>query len=163
MLISGRLTERYGAGMVAVSGSLIAVVGSIPFVMIGADTPYAVLTVAMLVQGFGIGLAGMPAMTAAYRTLRPHQINDATPQSNMLMRLGGSLGVAILSVVLERQLRAAGSSNAAQAAAFATAYWWVLGITVVSLVPTGILLVLERRHGLVPVDPDVAPVAVKGG
>jgi hypothetical protein len=105
----------------------------------------------------------MPAMTAAYRTLRPRQINDATPQSNMLMRLGGSIGVAILTVVLEGHLSNAGSSPSAQAAAFASTYWWVLGITVVSLIPTGFLLRLERRHALVPADAEVSAVVVEGG
>ena len=163
MWLSGRLTDRFGPGIIAVSGSVIAILGSIPFVMIQADTPYGALAVFMLVQGFGMGLAGMPAMTAAYRTLRPSQINDATPQSNMIMRLGGSIGVAVLLVILQRQLSGAGSSTSAQTAAFATTFWWVLGLTIVSLVPTISVLVLERRHALVPLDSEATTVTLETG
>ena len=45
--------------------------------------------------------AMMPAMPAAYATLRPHQVQDATPQLNVLQRVGGSIGTAILTVVLQ--------------------------------------------------------------
>ena len=43
----------------------------------------------------------MPSMTAAYAVLRPDQINDATPQMNVLQRVGGSIGTAVLAVVLQ--------------------------------------------------------------
>jgi MFS family permease len=163
MWLSGRLSERLGPGHTAVCGSVIGILGSIPFVMIDAGTSYTALAVAMVVQGFGVGLAGMPAMTAAYRTLRPRQINDATPQSNMIMRVGGSFGVAIFTVVLQHHLSGAGPSTAAQAAAFAATYWWVLGITVLSLVPTVFLLTLERRHLLVPPPPEVSAAGAEIG
>ena len=55
----------------------------------------------MVVRGFGIGMSIMPAMTAAYAVLRPEQVNHATPQLNMLQRVGGSIGTAILTVVLQ--------------------------------------------------------------
>ena len=97
-------------------------------------------------------------MTAAYRTLRPSQVNDAAPQQNMIQRLGGSIGAAILTVVLQHQLAGAGSSTSAQAAAFATTFWWVLGVAIVSLVPTISLFILERRNGLAVAD--TGPIAV---
>ena len=44
----------------------------------------------------------MPAMTAAFASLRPEQLSDATPQLNVLQRIGGAIGTAVLAVVLQR-------------------------------------------------------------
>jgi len=98
----------------------------------------------MVARGFGIGLSMMPAMTAAYATLRPHQVKDATPQLNVLQRVGGSIGTAILTVVLQNGITA--DAPEAIAASFAHTYWWVVGIGVLALLPTVLLAVVERRR-----------------
>ena len=115
MLMAGRLTERFGAGRTAVTGSAATFLATVPFVMVQADTSYVTTSVLTSLQAFGLGLAGMPVMIAAYRTLRPSQVHDATPQQNILQRLGGSMGAAILAAVLTSQLAGAGSSPSAQA------------------------------------------------
>ena len=56
----------------------------------------------LLVRGVGIGFSFMPAMTTAFATLRPDQLSDATPQMNVLQRIGGAIGTAVLAVVLQR-------------------------------------------------------------
>ena len=82
----------------------------------------------MIVRGFGIGMSMMPAMTAAYAVLRPDQVNNATPQLNVLQRVGGSIGTAILAVVApERHQRAGRPTPAGVAGAFGDTYWWVIG------------------------------------
>jgi EmrB/QacA subfamily drug resistance transporter len=142
---SGRVTERLGGGMTALIGGVISLVSTIPFVLIGGHTSFVSIGIAMVVRGFGIGMSTMPAMTAAYRVLRPNQINDATPQLNVLQRVGGSIGVAILTVVLQHQLTHAGASVSAQASGFGTTFWWVLAVTAVATLPTLLLISAERR------------------
>jgi EmrB/QacA subfamily drug resistance transporter len=144
MRLSARATERWGGGITALLGGTITVAATLPFVLIGATTPFGLLGVAMVFRGFGIGMSMMPSMTAAYSVLRPEQINDATPQLNVLQRVGGSIGTAILSVVLQSHLSGAATPGAA-AAAFGATYWWVLGVTFVALVPTAVLALVERR------------------
>ncbi len=144
--VSGRMTDGVGAGITAAVGGVITVVCSVPFVMLGAHTPYTVTTFAMLFQGFGIGMTFTPATTAAFRALRPEQVNDASPQLNIIMRVGGSIGTAILTVILQHQLLRAGQSVAAQASAFASTFWWVLAITAVAVIPAFSLIVIERRQ-----------------
>ncbi len=97
----------------------------------------------LLVRGIGIGFSFMPAMTAAFASLRPEQLSDATPQLNVLQRIGGAIGTAVLAVVLQR---ASGSapSLAKLADAFDAAYWWSLGIAVLSLIPCVVLLRAEN-------------------
>ncbi len=149
MFLSGRATERFGAGRTAFLGAIILAVATIPFVMITATTPFAVTGAAMIVRGVGIGLAMMPAMTAAFSVLRPEQINDASPQLTVMQRVGGSLGTAIIAVVLEHNLRHAGTP-AALGAAFGHTYWVVMGVTLAALAPTAVLVRVERRSRATP-------------
>ncbi|MBO0693548.1 MAG: DHA2 family efflux MFS transporter permease subunit, partial [Acidimicrobiaceae bacterium] len=160
MWVAGRATERLGGGTTALLGGLISVVSTIPFVAIGGHTSYVLLSFAMVVRGFGIGMSTMPAMTAAYRVLQPSQINDATPQLSVLQRIGGSIGTAILTVVLQHQLNRAGPSLSAAAAGFGTTFWWVLGATAVATAPTLLLRQLERRTAPPISAPAVEPAEV---
>jgi EmrB/QacA subfamily drug resistance transporter len=136
---NGRLTERFGAGRVAVVGVSILCLSTIPFGFIGADTSILGISLILALRGVGIGLSFMPTMTAAYASLRTDQLSDATPQMNVVQRLGGAIGTAILAVVLQRA--SAGAQTPAElAGAFDTAYWWSLGIAVLSLAPCLVLL-----------------------
>jgi hypothetical protein len=95
------------------------------------------------VRGLGVGLAFLPAMSAAFAALRPSELADATPQLNVLQRVGGSIGTAVLAVVLQRAL--AGTHGvAAAASAYGTAFWWSLGLTALAIVPCIVLVRAER-------------------
>jgi hypothetical protein len=83
-------------------------------------------------------------MTAAYQALPPDKILDATPQLNVLQRVGGAIGTAAFTVVLTGQLRHQ-STPAGQASGFGTTFLWVLAITVVAAIPTILLAHAERR------------------
>jgi len=144
---SGMATRRLGSGLTSVMGGIILVLATIPFLSFGAGTPYAVIAVAMAARGVGVGLAMMPAMTAAFSCLNHDQINDASPQLNVIQRVGGSLGTAVIAVVLQSKLtQHAGPATASTtAAAFAGTYWWVMGLTIVALIPAVVLWRVERR------------------
>jgi MFS family permease len=145
MALSGRATERWGGGITAALGTVITLVATIPFVLLGANTAFVVIGAAMVVRGFGIGMSIMPAMTAAYSVLTPRQVTHATPQLTTLQRVGGSIGTAILTVVLQGHLESAGTSQSAMAGAFGTTFVWVMGITAAALLPTLFLARIERR------------------
>jgi EmrB/QacA subfamily drug resistance transporter len=144
MFLSGRLTGRIGAGRTSLLGGLILAVATIPFVLVTATTSFLVIDGAMLVRGIGVGLAIMPAMTAAFSVLRKDQINDASPQLTVLQRVGGSLGTAIIAVVLQGHTEHATTMRAA-ASGFSQTYWWVMGVTLIALVPTLVLARIERQ------------------
>jgi EmrB/QacA subfamily drug resistance transporter len=143
MPIAGRLTERFGGGRVALAGVSILSLSTIPLALIGAHTSIVLLSLVLVVRGVSIGMSFMPAMTAAFAAMRPEQLSDATPQLNVLMRVGGAIGTAILAVVLQRAGGHA-PSHAKLAGAFDTAYWWALGIALMSLIPCLLLLRAER-------------------
>jgi EmrB/QacA subfamily drug resistance transporter len=158
MVLSGRLTGRLGAGRTSLLGGLILVVGTIPFVMVTASTSFVLMGAAMVVRGIGVGLAIMPAMTAAFSVLSKDQVNDASPQLTVLQRVGGSLGTAIIAVVLQGQTQHARTSAVA-AAGFAHTYWWVMAVTLIALLPTLLLARIERRAKRQSETSDIDPAA----
>jgi EmrB/QacA subfamily drug resistance transporter len=143
MPVAGRLSDRWGGGPVALFGVLVTAVMTIPFGLVGAHTSVAWLSVAMLLRGTGIGFGFMPAMTAAFAALERSELSHATPQMNVLQRVGGSIGTAVLAVVLQRALVGAHTVSAA-ATAYGTAFWASAGLAALAVVPCLILLRAER-------------------
>jgi len=141
--LSGRLTDRVGGGPPALFGVILTTVATVPFGLIGAHTSVLLLSIAMLIRGMGIGFAFMPAMSAAFASLRRSELANATPQLNVLQRVGGSIGTAVLAVVLQRALVGA-HTDAAAAAAYGTAFWASAGITALAILPCIILVRAER-------------------
>ena len=147
MPLAGRLTDRMGGGPLALFGVALTTVATVPFGLIGPQTSIAWLCVAMFVRGMGIGFAFMPAMTAAFAALDRSELADATPQLNVLQRVGGSLGTAVLAVVLQRALVGAHTATAA-ASAYGTAFWAAAALTAMAVVPCIILLRAEHAARL---------------
>ena len=143
MPFAGRLADRLGGGPLALAGVIVTTLATIPFCFIGAHTSIIGLSVAMFVRGLGVGLAFLPAMSAAFASLRPSELADATPQLNVLQRVGGSIGTAVLAVVLQRALIGT-HGVAAAASAYGTAFWWSLGLTALAIVPCIVLVRAER-------------------
>jgi EmrB/QacA subfamily drug resistance transporter len=174
MRMSGRLTDRIGGGPVVMAGLAILCLGTLPFTQVGPSTPYWLLATAVLVRGVGLGFTMMPAMASAYSLLERGQVPRATPILNVLQRVGGSMGVALLAVVLQRQIHSAtgaaasighpvGAAERARVAApiahaFAHTYWWALALTLVALGPA---LLLARAQPTAPrADPGRRPERV---
>jgi hypothetical protein len=128
-----------------------------------------VLAPVLVVRGVGIACAMMPAMAAAYATLSSAQVPRATSALNVIQRVGGSMGTALLAVVLQHQIasqlgaagaRAGGGGGTLQqlpdgvrarvadplAAAFGNTFWWAVGMSAVALVPAVVLVVSQRRE-----------------
>ncbi len=135
---SSMATRRFGAGLTSLWGCVILGVATVPFLFVNATTSFVIIGVAMVVRGAGVGLAFMPAMTAAFTALSHDQVNDASPQLNVIQRVGGSLGTAVIAVVLENKLTHLGShpSASAVARAFSQTYWWVMILIFASIIPT---------------------------
>ena len=111
------------------------------------------------VRGIGFGCAFMPAMAAAYTTISRAAIPRATTGLNVLQRIGGSIGTALLAVVLQDQIKAAfphaaGLGSGAVrpipevvrariaeplAHAFTNTFWWAVALTAIGLLPALVL------------------------
>ncbi|MDA0173700.1 DHA2 family efflux MFS transporter permease subunit [Solirubrobacter taibaiensis] len=144
MPIAGRLTDKLGAGRIVPFGVLIALAGTLVFTQLSASTSLVVLAGALFVRGIGLGMTMMPSMAAAYQTLSRAAVPRATSLINIIRTVGGSVGVAVLTVVLERQLggelpRSSTETAGALADAFAHTFWWAVGLTALALIPAWFL------------------------
>jgi MFS family permease len=144
MPVAGNLVNRYGGGVLAVIGVTVTTLFTVPLALVGAHTAVLYLVLMMFFRGLGIGFSFVPIMTAAFASLDRSELSDATPQLNVLMRIGGSIGTAVLAVVLERAT-AHTSSLGAAASGFGTAFWWALGMTALAVIPSLVLMRAERR------------------
>jgi EmrB/QacA subfamily drug resistance transporter len=155
MPLAGKLTDRFGGGPLALFGVIVTTVTTIPFALIGAHTSVAWLSSAMFLRGMGIGFAFMPAMTAAFASLHRSELPDATPQLNVLQRIGGSIGTALLAVVLQRSLEGAHTLTA-MASAYGIAFWASTALTALAIFPC-IVLTRAERVARVAGEPVTAP------
>ncbi|MEA2222206.1 MAG: hypothetical protein QOH83_582, partial [Solirubrobacteraceae bacterium] len=164
MPFTGRLTDRIGGGHVALGGLAVMTLGTLPFVWMGPGTSSTLLVGALVVRGLGLGGAMMPLMAAAYALLAPAAVPRATSALNALQRVGGSIGVALLAVILQDQMRAAAPGSGAidptqplaagareQVAgplttAFGQTFAWAAGLTLVAIVPAALLARAERAE-----------------
>jgi EmrB/QacA subfamily drug resistance transporter len=175
MPIAGRLTDETGAGRIVLGGLVLVLLGMLGLAQVGAHTSLWFLRGSEFLMGLGMGATMMPAMSAAYQTLQRQQLARATTALNIIQRVGGSVGTAMLSVVLTHQLASrlpgshGGGLAAAQsvppaardriapqvAAAFAHTFWWAVAIIALAVIPA---LLLPRRKPPAP-----APAAGEAG
>jgi EmrB/QacA subfamily drug resistance transporter len=169
MPISGRLTDRIGGGRVALFGITLMTLATVPLVGVGPTSSYAWLAVVLLMRGIGFGCSMMPAMASAYAVLRRDQVPEATSVLNTLQRVGGSIGTALLAVVLSDQAGAALGSGATSggllqtlsptvrarvaaplATAFGNTFWWAVAPSLLALIPVSVLVITQRRERNAP-------------
>jgi EmrB/QacA subfamily drug resistance transporter len=161
--LAGRLTDRIGPGRVVLAGLGLMVLGTLPLAWAGASTSYPLLAGALVVRGMGLGAATMPAQSAAFATLgRDTGAAHGTSAINAIQRMGGALGVALMSVVLEHNLRTGGPV----APAFGHTFAWPVALTLLAFVPAVFLprrpAAAKPRQGIAS-GLDGAPVGARSG
>ncbi|MET7338321.1 MDR family MFS transporter [Nonomuraea sp. NPDC005650] len=140
MPLVGLLVDRIGPRPLVLAGIALAVAGTLPFALAGPSAGPAVLELGLGVRGLGLGAAVIPVVSAAYYGVPERDYPGATTVFNIVQRLGGSFGTAVLAVVLQCRL---GSSGGA-ADAYSGTFWWAVGFTVLTLLPA--LLMAGRRR-----------------
>lgn len=104
-------------------------------------TSYVVLLAALLVRGIGMGAAVIPLTGASFIGLPRDDVPSASIISRVAQQIGGSLGTAVMVVVL--QSTSAGSRGPDDLAhGFSNAFWWAIAFTAVA---TPICLLLPGR------------------
>ncbi|WIX86957.1 DHA2 family efflux MFS transporter permease subunit [Amycolatopsis sp. DG1A-15b] len=130
MLASGRLLARFGPRRLMLAGIALSLLGTIAFTRLGSAPGGALLTLSLLIRGAGLGAATAPGMTTLYGSLERSRIPRAASAFNVVNRIGGSLGTALLAAILHSELTAAPAP-----AAFGTTFTWALALSALALIP----------------------------
>jgi EmrB/QacA subfamily drug resistance transporter len=155
MPIAGKLTDVRGPRTLVLVGVAAMVLGTIPFTQLSADSSQALLAVALVPRGIGMGFMMAPLMAASYRTLSTEAVPRATTTMNIVMRVGGAIGTAVFAVLLQHLL---GSSapGAGGAAAYGTTFWWNLAVTAL-IAPVALLLPRHAAPAQAPAPAEAEP------
>ncbi|MFT4034233.1 MAG: DHA2 family efflux MFS transporter permease subunit [Patulibacter sp.] len=156
MPIAGRLTDKTGPGRIVFVGLAFVSAAMFGFAHVTDQTSMSIFCALLFVNGLGMGATMMPAMSAAMRTLARDEVARATSGLNVVQRVGGALGSAVLAVVLTHQLQGAlpaggGEAGLGAAAAlpraeqaeilplighaFAHTFWWSFAVIALAFIP----------------------------
>ncbi len=158
MPIAGRLTDEIGARVVIPAGVVLALAGTAAYTQVGANTSYVFLAGSLFVIGLGLGGTIVPSMAVAYQSVPREAVAQATSTINVIQRIAGSVGTALLAVVLQRSIAGtlhgfeggigalAGLSQERRpqvapvlADAFGTTFWVAFGLVATALIPALLL------------------------
>jgi len=99
-LVAGTLVDRFGARAVAVTGSVLCLVGIA--VLLESDLGSAgEVRLPLALLGIGLGLSGPAAQTASLSAVVPERAGMAAGVSSTMRYLGGVAGIALLGQLLD--------------------------------------------------------------
>jgi EmrB/QacA subfamily drug resistance transporter len=155
-LVAGRLTQRFGAGVVIAAGSAVFAAGLAWWALAMGLRPDYVgeLLGGMLLTGIGVGLTLPTLMATGASSLPPHAFATGSAVVNMLRQVGLAIGVAVLIAVLGTPHTPADTLVAYQRASWVTAAIALVGGVV------GLALLVARSRPRRAEAADGIPMAV---
>lgn len=134
-VIAGVIATRLGARTLTIGAFAVTALGTLPFAFADGSTSAWWLGLVLFVRGLGVGAVIMAPLMVAYVEVGREEMPHATMLTRITQQVGASVGVAIVAVVLQAFL------DRGAADAFRISFWWLIGITLLALVPA-----LAFRH-----------------
>lgn len=102
MPIAGKLMDTRGPGRIVLAGITLITAGIALFAFgVHQQAPYTpILMAGLVVMGLGMGATMMPVSGAAVQALQSHQIARGSTLINVNQQVAGSIGTAIMSMIL---------------------------------------------------------------
>ncbi len=115
MRLSGPFVDRRGPGKILLVGIALITIGLGAFAYgVATHAKYQpTLLVALAIMGLGMGCTMMPLSVASVQALAPHQIARGTTLMSVSNQVGGSMGTALMSVILTNQFNRSENITAA--------------------------------------------------
>jgi EmrB/QacA subfamily drug resistance transporter len=147
LLLARRLIARFGGATVVVAGLVVFAGGVVVWAALAGPHPdlrFAILCV--IPSGIGVGLTLPTLMGLGTSALPASSFATGSGVINMVRQIGFAVGVAIFVAIVGTP-----GSAAAHIAAFRLAWWIMVGITALGLLP--LLLPRWRKHTRVIMEP----------
>ncbi|HWR41014.1 MAG TPA: DHA2 family efflux MFS transporter permease subunit [Patescibacteria group bacterium] len=103
MPVAGKLADRFGAKPLVILGGIFLGLSTVPLQTIDLDTSYHHIMVVQMLRGLGLGLSMMTVTVLGMSTVPMAKISRASALNNTLRQISGSLGIAVLSTVLQNR------------------------------------------------------------
>ncbi|GAA2559614.1 MDR family MFS transporter [Winogradskya consettensis] len=121
-IVAGRLITRTGRiKPFVVTGAISLTAGFVLLSLIDAGTPIALIAVAMVLVGAGVGMTLQNFVLVVQNVVPLSDIGAASSTVAFFRSLGGTIGVAVLGAVLARQVASSTAAGASPATAFGDA------------------------------------------
>ncbi|GAA2634811.1 DHA2 family efflux MFS transporter permease subunit [Streptomyces axinellae] len=130
MMAAGWLADRLSPRLLVIGGLVLTAAGCAVYTQLSADTNQALLGVALVLSGAGMGGVMVPAMATAVRDVPPPAIPRASATNRIIMQVGSSFGAAVLLIVAQSRIIHLSHSGPVTpdglAGAYGRAFWWAL-------------------------------------
>jgi hypothetical protein len=103
---SATIAERIGSGKTITYGFGIVAVGMVLMGLIGVDTPYLVLVVAMVLLSSGMAIVAAPATGGIMSAVPLAKAGIGSAVNDTTRELGGALGIAVFGSIVNSAYRA---------------------------------------------------------
>lgn len=137
----GKLTDKIGPKWVTITGLVVALLATLPFIWVDAITAIWLLVTVLFVRGLGMGIMIVPVMSSAYMGIPKDKISQATVTTDVLQSVGGAAGSAILASIIINV-----AANAPKATplltmtyAYNMGFAWSAGFTLLMFIPAWFL------------------------
>lgn len=101
--LSALFLPRIGAVIPTVTGMILMIFGTYPFIHLQVITDLHLVELYLFVIGSGLGLAIMPSVTLAFSILPEDLVNQGSAVLNLIRQLGSAFGVSILTSVVDQR------------------------------------------------------------
>lgn len=103
MPIAAKLADRFGAKPIVIAGMFTLGIGSMPLMYVDMDTSYEYIMGIMVLRGLGLGLFMMPVTVLGMVNIPSNTISRASSINNAMRQISGSMGIAILTTLLQNR------------------------------------------------------------
>jgi EmrB/QacA subfamily drug resistance transporter len=151
--LAGKYMDRLGPRPVAMAAFALTFAATVPFAFVTATTSNITLMAVLFARGIGLGAAMITIMGTAFVGLKPDEIPQGAGISRVAQLVGGSAGIALLIMILQRA-SAGAHTTAALASGFGDAFWWSAATAAAAL---PLCLLLPGRPSPKPQHPGETP------
>ncbi len=147
--VQTRVIQRTGVKPLVLAGTTLAAIGMFLFTHLTPSSTYAAdVLPGLLVLGVGMGCIFAPAFSTATLGVEGREAGVASAMVNTSQQVGGSVGTSLLSTIFASavasyaasHVHTAGLADAAAVHGYTTAFWWSVGIFVVSFLLALVIL-----------------------
>jgi MFS family permease len=148
-IVGQAVVTRAGVTIVAITGVIVAIVGTALFTQISVDGTYlGDLLLPMLVLGAGVGFAFVAVAVAAFEGVDDAHTGLASGLFNTAQQIGGALGTAVLATVATStttdELKKGTDPASAAVDGFSDAFTVAIGFSALCLVVVLVFLRMPR-------------------